>query len=390
MSMNAPLSIICELTHRCPLRCVYCSNPLDLRARNQEMSTDEWAGVMEQAARLGILHAHFTGGEPLARTDLTPIVAAARRAGLYTNLITSGVGMTERRLEELVAAGLEHVQLSLQGREPRQADEIAGATAHTHKLKVAAWIRQRPVAFTVNLVLHRRNLDDVEELIEFCASLGPQRLEIANVQYYGWAFENRAELMPTPDQLERCIEAVNRAKAELAGKVRIDFVPPDYYGRQPKACMGGWGKQTLIIDPSGRALPCHAAGVLPGLQFDSVREKSLHWIWTESPAMNRFRGDAWMPEPCRSCERKAVDFGGCRRQAYLLTGAAENTDPVCALSPHHELVRSILPPEEPVSMPAGAAQMLPVEWLYRGTATAVSLELVSKTFPGNKACSLRG
>jgi len=339
--MKAPLSIICELTHRCPLRCVYCSNPLELAARALEMTTAEWAATMEQAAELGILHAHFTGGEPLARPDLNAIVAAARRAGLYSNLITSGIGMTEARLDSLLEAGLDHVQLSFQGRDELQADEIAGTRSHAYKLKVAEWIRSRRVAFTVNLVVHRRNLDELAELIAFCASLGPQRLEIANVQYYGWALENRAALMPTRAQMERSVEIVESAKRALADKLRIDFVPPDYYGSQPKACMGGWASQTLIIDPAGRALPCHAAGVLPGLKFDSVREKPLRWIWTDSPAMNKYRGDDWMAEPCRSCERKTVDFGGCRCQAYLLTGNAANADPVCALSPHHELVKSI-------------------------------------------------
>jgi pyrroloquinoline quinone biosynthesis protein E len=296
---------------------------------------------MEQAAELGILHAHFTGGEPLARPDLSAIVAAARQAGLYSNLITSGIGMTEARLDSLLEAGLDHVQLSFQGRDELQADEIAGTRAHAYKLKVAEWIRSRKVAFTVNLVVHRRNLDELEELIAFCASLGPQRLEIANVQYYGWALENRAALMPTRQQVERSVRIVESAKQALAEKLRIDFVPPDYYASQPKACMGGWASQTLIIDPSGKALPCHAAGIIPGLNFDSVRQKPLRWIWTDSPAMNQFRGDDWMAEPCRSCERKTVDFGGCRCQAFLLTGNATNADPVCTLSPHHELVKSI-------------------------------------------------
>ncbi len=349
--MKSPLSIICELTHRCPLRCVYCSNPLELAARALEMTTAEWAHTMEQAAELGILHAHFTGGEPLARPDLNAIVAAARQAGLYSNLITSGIGMTESRLDGLLEAGLDHVQLSFQGRDELAADEIAGTRAHAYKLKVAEWIRSRRVAFTVNLVVHRRNLDELEELIAFCASLGPQRLEIANVQYYGWALENRAALMPTRQQMERSVRIVERAKQLLAEKLRIDFVPPDYYGSQPKACMGGWASQTLIIDPSGRALPCHAAGVIPGLNFDSVRDKPLRWIWTDSPAMNQFRGDEWMAEPCRSCERKTVDFGGCRCQAYLLTGNASNADPVCTLSPHHDIVKSIAAAE---SIPACA------------------------------------
>ena len=376
--MKAPLSIICELTHRCPLRCVYCSNPLELAARAREMTTAEWASVMEQAAELGVLHAHFTGGEPLARADLNAIVAAARGSGLYTNLITSGIGMTEARLDSLLEAGLDHVQLSFQGRDELQADEIAGTRAHAYKLKVAEWIRSRRVAFTVNLVVHRRNLDELEELIDFCASLGPQRLEIANVQYYGWALENRAALMPTRTQMERSVEIVEAAKKSLANKLKIDFVLPDYYASQPKACMGGWASQTLIIDPAGKALPCHAAGVLPGLTFDSVREKPLRWIWTDSPAMNKFRGDEWMAEPCRSCERKTIDFGGCRCQAYLLTGDAGNADPVCALSPHHQIVTSIAAAEstptcattadfgDPTSGPlsAEAAGESP-KWVYR-------------------------
>jgi pyrroloquinoline quinone biosynthesis protein E len=385
------------------LRCVYCSNPLELAARALEMTTDEWGSVMEQAAELGVLHAHFTGGEPLARTDLNAIVAAARRSGLYTNLITSGIGMSEARLDSLLEAGLDHVQLSFQGREQLQADEIAGTRAHANKLKVAEWIRSRRVAFTVNLVVHRRNLDELAELIDFCASLGPQRLEIANVQYYGWALENRAALLPTRAQMERSVEIVDAAKRSLAEKLRIDFVLPDYYASQPKACMGGWASQTLIIDPAGRALPCHAAGILPGLTFDSVREKPLRWIWTDSPAMNKFRGDEWMAEPCRSCERKTVDFGGCRCQAYLLTGNAANADPVCALSPHHQLVTSIAAAEstptyapaahvgEPTSKSVRAEAEGKPQWVYRiNAAPAAAKADVPETDAGlAEACPSR-
>jgi PqqA peptide cyclase len=338
--ISNPLALIAEVTHRCPLHCVYCSNPLQLAGTESELSTAEWTSVFEQAGKLGMLHAHFTGGEPLARTDLVELIAAARGAGLYTNLITSGLGLNEARLQALVDSGLDHIQISFQDSREEAANWIAGAKAHAHKVELSRAIKKQKIAFTVNLVVHRQNLDHLEEMIAFIEQLNPERVEIANAQYYGWALENRAALMPTRAQLERAVEIVADAERRLAGRMRIDSVVPDYYAKYPKACMGGWGRRLMLINPSGKALPCHAAEVLPGMAFENVREKSLEWIWRESDSFQRFRGEAWMPEPCRSCERRAEDFGGCRCQAFLLAGDAKVTDPACSLAPGHGVVEA--------------------------------------------------
>jgi PqqA peptide cyclase len=362
-----PLALIAELTHRCPLHCVYCPNPLEMQKVAAELSTAEWIRVFEEAARLGCLHVHLTGGEPLARTDLTELIAKAHSTGLYTNLITSGIGLSEKRLAALADAGLEHIQLSFQGTREELADEIAGTRSHARKLKLAETIRQFKMAFTVNVVVHRQNLDDLAEIIAMAEELGAARLEIANVQYYGWAFENRDALLPTRRQLEQSQATVSAAEERLRGRMRIDYVAPDYYAKYPKACMGGWGRRLILVDPAGKALPCHAAGVIPGMTFDSVRDHSLDWIWRESPAFQRFRGEAWMPEPCRSCDRRAEDFGGCRCQAFLLTGEPAATDPVCSLAPARKIVDKELLRVNAEATPALTAG-LPGEnrrWQYR-------------------------
>jgi len=335
-----PLALIAEITHRCPLHCVYCSNPLEMIGAKAELSTADWNRVFQEARGLGILHLHLTGGEPLARPDLKDLVEAARAAGLYTNLITSGIGLSEARLGALVDTGLDHIQLSFQDSRDAPANWIAGTKAHAHKVVLSEVIRRFPIAFTVNLVVHRQNLDHLEEMIGFAEQLKPDRLEIAHAQYYGWALKNRDTLMPTREQLESCMRIVEAAQERLSGRMRIDCVVPDYYARYPKACMGGWGRRLILLDPSGEALPCHAAGVIPGMTFDNVKEHSLDWIWRESAAFQRFRGEEWMPEPCRSCDRRTEDFGGCRCQAFLLTGDASATDPVCTLAPTHHLVES--------------------------------------------------
>ena len=335
-----PLALIAEVTHRCPLHCVYCSNPLELAGTQEELSTAEWIGVFQQCGKLGMLHAHFTGGEPLARTDLTELIAAARAAGLYTNLITSGIGLNEQRLGKLVEAGLDHIQISFQDSRESTANWIAGAKAHAHKIELSRAIRRHKVAFTVNLVVHRQNLDHLEEMIAFIEQLHPERVEIAHAQYYGWALANRAALLPTHAQLEKAVAIVDAAEKRLAGRIRIDSVVPDYYAKYPKACMGGWGLRLMLINPAGKVLPCHAAEVLPGLSFENVRDKPLEWIWRESSSFRRFRGEEWMPEPCRSCERRKEDFGGCRCQAFLLAGDATATDPACTLAPAHSIVES--------------------------------------------------
>jgi pyrroloquinoline quinone biosynthesis protein E len=351
--MPNPLALIAEITHRCPLHCVYCSNPLELTSRAEELSTADWLRVFREAAALGVLHLHLTGGEPLARPDLAELIAGARSLRLYTNLITSGIGLSRERLTQLVEAGLDHIQLSFQDSNEGQANWIAGTRAHAHKLELATWIRElqtrehqtrqlhargHRIAFTTNLVVHRQNIGHLEEMIAALEALHPDRMEIAHTQYYGWALQNRSALLPTRAQLDRAITVVAAAEERMRGKIRIDMVIPDYHARFPKACMGGWGRQLLLIDPAGRALPCHAAGVIPGLRFDNVREHGLDWIWKNSEAFQKFRGEDWMPEPCRSCDRRKEDFGGCRCQAFLLTGDAAATDPVCELAPLHQLI----------------------------------------------------
>ena len=341
-SVPNPLALIAEVTHRCPLHCVYCSNPLELAGTKEELSTEEWTSVFQQSGKLGMLHAHFTGGEPLARPDLNELTAAARAAGLYTNLITSGLGLNEQRLQALVDAGLDHIQISFQDSREEAANWIAGAKAHAHKIELSRAIRKHKLAFTVNLVVHRQNLDHLEEMIAFIEQLNPERVEIAHAQYYGWALANRAALLPTLTQLEKAVAIVAEAEKRLAGRMRIDSVVPDYYAKYPKACMGGWGRRLMLINPSGKVLPCHAAEVLPGLSFENVREKTLAWIWQESSSFRKFRGEDWMPEPCRSCDRRTEDFGGCRCQAFLLAGDATVTDPACSLAPSHGLVESVV------------------------------------------------
>ena len=336
----SPLALIAEVTHRCPLHCVYCSNPTELAAVQSELSTEEWTSVFRQAGMLGMLHAHFTGGEPLARTDLAELIAAGRGSGLYTNLITSGIGLNEQRLQLLVDAGLDHIQVSFQDSREEAANWIAGAKAHARKIELSRTIRRHKIAFTVNLVVHRQNLDHLEEMIAFVETLSPGRLEIAHTQYYGWALANRAALMPTRAQLDKAVATIADAEKRLAGRIRIDSVAPDYYAKYPKACMGGWGRRLMLVNPSGKALPCHAAEVLPDISFENVREKTLEWIWRESPSFQKFRGEDWMSEPCRSCDRRGEDFGGCRCQAFLLAGDPLVTDPACSLAPAHPTVEA--------------------------------------------------
>ena len=362
---SGPLSLIAEITHRCPLHCVYCSNPLEMQGRQNELSTETWVRVFESAGDLGILQLHLTGGEPLARPDLTELVAAGRKAGLYVNLITSGIGLSPERLAALVDAGLDHIQLSFQDSQEEAANRIAGTRAHAHKIELARLIKRHRVAFTVNIVVHRQNLDRLEEMIALAEDLDAERVEIAHVQYYGWALRNRDALLPTRAQWERSLEVILAARGRLEGRMRIDFVAPDYYAKYPKACMGGWGRSVILIDAAGRALPCHAAGLIPGLEFDNIGESSLRWIWEQSPAFRKFRGEDWMPEPCRSCERRTQDFGGCRCQALLLTGDASATDPVCTLSPMHGLVETVL---ERVNRNPEAPGTIPITrdgWVYR-------------------------
>jgi len=334
-----PLGMLAELTHRCPLACPYCSNPLALEERANELTAATWSRVFREAAALGVLQVHLSGGEPAARRDLEAIVSAAHDAGLYTNLITSAVGLDGERLARLRAAGLDHVQLSLQDVTADSADRIAGyAGAHERKLTLARSAPDLGLALTVNVVIHRANISNVSALVDLAVALGAGRIEIAHAQYYGWALRNRLALMPTRDQVAHAMQEMEDIRARFGQRIAIDMVVPDYYARQPKACMGGWGRRSLNVTPSGRVLPCHAAETIPGLDFWSVHEHALADIWQSSPAFQAFRGTTWMREPCRSCVMREVDFGGCRCQAMALAGDPTATDPACELSPVHALL----------------------------------------------------
>jgi PqqA peptide cyclase len=333
---RAPLGLLAELTHRCPLQCPYCSNPLALEGAGGELTTAAWQDVLRQAAQLGVLQLHLSGGEPTLRRDLEDIVATAAQVGLYTNLITAGVLLSRQRLEALAERGLDHVQISIQDVEPANADRIAHYEgAHARKRQLAQWVRELGIALTINAPVHRQNLDRLPEIIDFAVGVGAGRLEVAHVQYYGWALRNRAALMPTRAQVMRSIDIVNAARERLKGILVIDFVVPDYYATWPKPCMGGWGRGSINVTPSGKVLPCHAAETIPGLAFDNVRDKPLAEIWLHGQAFESFRGTQWMKEPCRSCERREIDWGGCRCQAFALAGDASAADPACSKSSRH-------------------------------------------------------
>jgi len=352
-ALAAPYALLAELTHRCPLQCPYCSNPLALEGASAELTTAAWCRVIGEAADLGVLQIHFSGGEPTVRRDLPILVAEASKAGLYGNLITSGVLLDAARLAALVEAGLEHVQISFQGSDAGFGDHVGGfAGGHAKKLEAARLVCQAGLPLTVNLVVHRQNLDHLDAMLAMAVELGARRVEVAHVQYHGWALVNRPALMPTRSQLDRATATVEEARVRLKGTVTIDYVVPDYYARRPKACMGGWARQFINISPSGLALPCHAAESIAGLTFDSVRDRSLADIWRHSKAFELFRGIAWMPEPCASCERREIDWGGCRCQAFALLGEAGATDPACALSPHHARLVSTAERESAAAPPA--------------------------------------
>ena len=337
-----PLTLIAELSYRCPLRCPYCSNPLEIGAAayRDELETEYWTRTFSQAAGLGVLQLALTGGEPMLRRDLPTLCAAARDAGLYSSLITAGTLFDRERAGALREAGLDHVQISVQSPDPDDNDRIAGNRSFAKKIAAAQLATELGFPLTINCVLHRHNLDRIEQLLELTLELGAQRLELANTQYYGWAVPNQAKLMPTREQLQRAELAVQRFRERVGPRLDILWVLPDYYEDLPKPCMGGWGTTAIVVAPNGDALPCQAASTIPGLRFDNVRERPLAWIWERSDAFRRFRGTDWMQEPCRSCplERQHQDFGGCRCQALRLTGDAAATDPVCRYSPDHERV----------------------------------------------------
>lgn len=336
-----PIAMLAELTHRCPLSCPYCSNPVELARTETELSTAEWLRVFREAADLGVLQLHLSGGEPASRRDLVELVGAARSAGLYTNLITSGIGLTEARLAELDAAGLDHIQLSLQGTDAAMADEIGGYRGgFARKMQVAAWIKAIGFPLTLNTVLHRRNLHQLPRALEMAEEMGARRVEVATVQFHGWALRNRAALMPTREQAKEATRIVAEARERLKGRIVVDYVPADYHSDYPKRCMGGWGSTGLNVAPDGTVLPCHAAQTIPHLSFENVRDRPLAEIWQHSSAFNAYRGTEWMAEPCRSCERRERDYGGCRCQAMALAGDAAATDPVCVKSPHHAALQA--------------------------------------------------
>jgi len=337
---HRPYTLVAELTYRCPLRCVYCSNPLDYARRRDEVDTAGWLRVLHEAESLGVVQINLSGGEPLVRDDLEALVAEAERLELYTNLITSGLPVTRDRLARLRDLGLDNVQISIQDVAPGPSDRIAGRRSFDRKLQVARWIKELGLPLTLNTVLHRENLDRVPEVIALAEALSADRLELANTQYLGWALLNRRALLPTREQLARARAAAAEARQRLKGRMEVLFVTPDYYTEFPKACMDGWGRRFIVVSPDGLVLPCHVAHTLPGLAWESVRDRPLGEIWRDSPAFNAFRGEAWMAEPCRSCDRRSTDFGGCRCQAYHLTGDAAATDPACSLAPRHALVEA--------------------------------------------------
>jgi PqqA peptide cyclase len=361
-----PLALIAELTHRCPLHCVYCSNPQELTARANELPSKTWSRVFQEAAALGVMQLDLTGGEPLTRPDLTTLVRSARSANLYVNLITSGLPLDEKRLDDLISAGLDHFQLSFQGAREDTANEISGSKSHRQKLRVLEWLKSRRVGVTLNFVIHRKNLDQLEEMLAIAENSSATRVEFAHVQYYGWAFANREQLLPTHEQPGRSLDFFKNAQERLRGKIRIESVVPDYYAKFPKPCMGGWARKVMLITPSGQALPCHAAAVIRGLRFDNVEEKSLAEIWQKSGSFQKFRGEDWMQEPCKSCARRSVDFGGCRCQALLLAGDAAATDPVCSLSPQRAKVDAIISAiPESSRAPGVSGTITQPAWLYR-------------------------
>jgi PqqA peptide cyclase len=336
-----PYTLVAELTYRCPLRCVYCSNPIDFHRSRAELSTGDWRRVFSEAAELGVMQLHLSGGEPVLRDDLVELIQHARANDLYTNLITGGTLLDEGKLRRFRDAGLDHIQLSIQGSGRESAETIAGVRSHRKKLEVARLIRQIGFPLTLNVVIHRLNIAEVPELIAIALELGADRLELANTQFYAWAAENRRALMPTREQYDRAEEIARAAIEKYRGTLEIAFVQNDYLSGEPKPCMGGWGRSYMCVNPTGEVMPCHAASVIPGLRFETVRDRALGDIWRDSPAMNAFRGDDWMMEPCRTCPRKEIDFGGCRCQAFMLAGNAAEADPICRLSPHHGIVKSM-------------------------------------------------
>ncbi len=353
-----PYTLIAELTYRCPLRCPYCSNPSDFAEHGNEIDTDTWLRVFHEAEELGVVQLNLTGGEPLLRDDLELLVEGARKLELYTNLITSGIPLTFERLSCLRTLGLDSVQVSIQSTRSSVSDRIAGAPSFNRKFDAMQWVISLGLPLTMNVVLHRENISEIEEIIDLAERVSADRLELANTQYLGWALKNRAALLPTREQIERARTIAAEAKARLRGKMEVLFVMPDYYSEYPKSCMEGWGRRFIVVNPEGLALPCHLAHTIPGLRFEHVTQRRLEDIWHHSAGFTRFRGEDWLPDPCRTCERRAVDFGGCRCQAFHIVGDAGMADPACSLAPGHGQIES-------ARAQAGRTTGIPVLFDYR-------------------------
>lgn len=377
-TVGPPMWLLVELTYRCPLHCVFCSNPTEFAATGAELATADWLRVLREARALGAVQLGLSGGEPLARDDLEPIVAEAHSLGYYINLITSGIGMTEERIRALKAAGLDHIQLSFQDSSRELNDFLSSTRTFELKSRVAALIRKYDYPMVLNVVLHRLNIDHVDEILAMAERIGADYVELANTQYYGWAHLNRDALIPTREQLASAEGVVEAAIARYRGRMQIIYVLPDYYQAFPKPCMGGWGAVYVVIAPDGRALPCQAAWQIDSLTFDNVRDHSLEWIWRQSAAFTAFRGNDWMREPCRSCSRRTIDFGGCRCQAFQLTGDARNADPVCTKSPARELIDATLA-RVASAPPPGAEPPVP------GTAAYVYRAIADRRRPASHA-----
>lgn len=337
--VGMPMWLLAEVTYRCPLHCVFCYNPVDYAKQHQELTTEEWKRVLRESRELGAAQLGLSGGEPLLRADLEEIVREARSLGYYTNLLTSGIGMTEARIAALKDAGLDHIQLSFQDSTKQMNDFLSSTRTFDLKMKVAALIKQYDYPMVLNCVLHRYNIDHVQQILEMAEAMGAEYVELANTQFYSWAYLNKDQLLPTREQVEHAEVVTDAFREKVKGRMRLFFVMPDYHATRPKKCTNGWGNLFITVQADGTVLPCHVAGMLPGMTFPNVREHSMEWAWYESPGFNRFRGDGWMKDPCRTCPEKEKDLGGCRCQAYMLTGNAENADPVCDKSPHHERIR---------------------------------------------------
>ena len=336
--INPPLWLLAEVTYRCPLNCVFCYNPIDYAKQHNELTTQEWIKVLREGREMGAAQLGISGGEPLLRKDLEEIVSEARKLGYYINLLTSGIGMTEKRISDLKDAGLDHIQLSFQDSTKEMNDFLSSTKTFDLKKKVAGLIKKYDYPMVLNCVLHRLNIDHIEEILNMAEAMGAEFVELANTQFYSWGMLNRDQLLPSEKQLKKAEEVTHKFRDRLGNKMKLFFIMPDYYSNRPKKCMNGWGNVFVTIQSDGTVLPCHVASMLPGIEFDSVRNKSLDWIWYKSSGFNKFRGDDWMQEPCKSCPEKENDLGGCRCQAFMLTGDPNSTDPVCDKSPHHNKI----------------------------------------------------